>query len=215
MEGKKSFVLYTDLMDIVNDLSDEQAGKLVKLIVNYVNDRNPECEDQLIKIAFKPIKSMLKRDLEKWESIKHKRSEAGKRGGRPRKQDKANKANALFEKQTEAKKAVNVNVNVNDNVNVDKSICTVSDAYSLFDKHALSGRFFSKMNTVHGLNEKVIQEEFLKWKQVNEGQNFQNEKHLQNSFNNWLRNYKPPRGGTTDATISVLPMNNRKSRNPQ
>ena len=113
MEGKKSFVLYSDLMDIVQDLNDEQAGKLIKLIVDYVNDRNPSTDDQIIKIAFKPIKNQLKRDLQKWQSIKEKRSEAGKLGGRPRKQTEAKKANGFFEKQTEAKKAVSVNVNDN------------------------------------------------------------------------------------------------------
>lgn len=116
MEGKKSFVLYADLMDIVNDLDNEQAGKLIKMVVDYVNDRNPETEDQIIKIAFKPIKNQLKRDLQKWESIKQKRSDAGKKGGRPKKQMEANKANGFFEKQNKAKKAVNVNVNVNDSV---------------------------------------------------------------------------------------------------
>ena len=121
MEGKKSFVLYSDLMDIVHDLNDEQAGKLIKMVVDYVNDRNPTTDDQLINIAFKPIKNQLKRDLQKWESIKKKRSEAGKLGGRPRKQKEANKANAFFEKQTEAKKAVSVNVNVNDSVNNNRS----------------------------------------------------------------------------------------------
>ena len=113
MEGKKSFVLYSDLMDIVQDLNDEQAGKLIKLIVDYVNDRNPSTDDQIIKIAFTPIKNQLKRDLQKWQSIKEKRSEAGKLGGRPKKQTEAKKPNALFEKQTEAKKAVSVNVNDN------------------------------------------------------------------------------------------------------
>lgn len=121
MEGKKSFVLYSDLMDIVHELNDEQAGKLIKMVVDYVNDRNPTTDDQLINIAFKPIKNQLKRDLQKWESIKKKRSEAGKLGGRPRKQKEANKANAFFEKQTEAKKAVSVNVNVNDSVNNNRS----------------------------------------------------------------------------------------------
>lgn len=119
MEGKKSFVLYSDLMDIVQDLNDEQAGKLIKLIVDYVNDRNPSTDDQIIKIAFTPIKNQLKRDLQKWQSIKEKRSEAGKLGGRPKKQTEAKKANGFFEKQTEAKKAVSVNVN--DNVNNNRS----------------------------------------------------------------------------------------------
>lgn len=128
MENKKSFILYADSIDIVNDLTDEQAGKLVKLISDYVNDRSPETDDPIIKIAFRPIKNQLKRDLDKWKEIKLKRSKAGKLGGRPKKQIEAKKANALFEKQIEAKKAVTVNVN--DNVNVSNNKAFVADANS-------------------------------------------------------------------------------------
>jgi len=117
---KKSFILYTDIKSTVDKLSDEYAGRLLKYILAYVNDENPTTDDLLLEIAFEPIKQQFKRDLEKWEKIKSKRSEAGKLGGRPKKQTKANKANGFFEKQTKAKKAVsvngNVNVSVNDNV---------------------------------------------------------------------------------------------------
>ena len=117
-KDKKSFILYTDIKATVDKLSDEYAGKLFKHILSYVNDENPTTDDLLLEIAFEPVKQQFKRDLLKWEDIKHKRSEAGKLGGRPKKQKKAKKANGFLEKQTKAKKAVNVNVNVNDNVNV-------------------------------------------------------------------------------------------------
>jgi hypothetical protein len=116
MEGKKSFVLYCDSLEILSELADEDAGKLFKIIHQYVTDKDPEINDPLLKIAFLPIKMQLKRDLKKWNNTREKRSEAGKLGGRPKKQDKAKKANALFDnqkKQDKAKKAVNVNDNVN------------------------------------------------------------------------------------------------------
>ena len=108
--------LYTDIKATVDKLSDEYAGMLLKHILAYVNDENPTTDDLLLEIAFEPIKQQFKRDLLKWEDIKGKRSEAGKLGGRPKKQEKAKKANGFFEKQTKAKKAVSVNVNVNDTV---------------------------------------------------------------------------------------------------
>jgi len=117
-KDKKSFILYTDIKATVDKLSNEYAGMLLKHILAYVNDENPTTDDLLLEVAFEPIKQQFKRDLLKWEDIKSKRSEAGKLGGRPKKQTKAKKANGFFEKQTKAKKAVNVNVNVNDNVNV-------------------------------------------------------------------------------------------------
>lgn len=121
-KDKKSFILYTDIKATVDKLSDEYAGKLLKHILAYLNDENPVTDDLLLEIAFEPIKQQFKRDLEKWETIKEKRSQAGKLGGRPKKQEEANKPNAFFDKQTKAKKAVNVNVNVNGNVSVNDNV---------------------------------------------------------------------------------------------
>ena len=119
-EGKKGFILYADIIHTVSQLSDVKAGKLFKHILRYVNDENPKCTDQIINLVFTPIQQQLKRDLKHWESIREKRSEAGKMGGRPKKQIKANKPNASFDKQTKAKKAVIVNVN--DTVNVKENV---------------------------------------------------------------------------------------------
>jgi hypothetical protein len=81
MQGKKSFVLYTDQREIFEELSDSDAGKLIKHIFSYVNDENPETEDKLLRLAFLPIKTQLKRDLRTWDEKKQLRSEAGKKGG--------------------------------------------------------------------------------------------------------------------------------------
>ena len=66
MEGKKSFVLYTDLIEIVEELDDNEAGLLFKTILRYVNDLDPEIPKE-IKLAFIPIKQDLKRDLKRYE----------------------------------------------------------------------------------------------------------------------------------------------------
>ena len=115
-DNKKSFVAYCDWKNTFQMLTDEESGKLIKHLFSYVNDENPELDDRLLKLAFEPIKMQLKRDLKKYEDVRHKRSEAGKLGGRP----KAKKANGFNKKQIEANKAVNDNdtVNVDDNVNV-------------------------------------------------------------------------------------------------
>lgn len=121
-QGKKSFVLYCDLIHTVDKLPDDKAGQLFKHILAYVNDLNPLTDDLIVNIAFEPIKQQLKRDLQKWETeIKPKRSEAGRLGGLKsgearRSKTKQNEANASNSKQNEANEAVNVNVSVNDNV---------------------------------------------------------------------------------------------------
>jgi len=67
-QNKKSFILYTDLIHTVDQLNEEQAGKLFKHILAYVNDLNPKTDDVITKIAFEPIKQQLKRDLQKWDT---------------------------------------------------------------------------------------------------------------------------------------------------
>tara|TARA_R110000772_G_scaffold23984_2_gene63666 strand:- start:613 stop:1317 length:705 start_codon:yes stop_codon:yes gene_type:complete len=130
MQGKKSFVLYSDVKDVLDLLPDEQAGKLFKLIVDYVNDNDPESDDPLVKLAFAPIKAQLKRDLNKWQGIREKRSEAGKKSAQVRAEKKETnltlveivKQTSTNDQQTPTNLTVNdnvnVNVNVNDNVNV-------------------------------------------------------------------------------------------------
>ena len=87
-ENKTSFVLYSDQRTLIELLSNEQAGVLFKHIFAYVNDENPICTDQLITIAFEPIKQQFKRDLVKWERTKEGRSKAGLASAEARKNKK-------------------------------------------------------------------------------------------------------------------------------
>ena len=64
-ENKKSFLLYCDLIHTVQKLNDQQAGKLFKHVLEYVNDLNPQTDDILTEVCFEPIKQNLKRDLRK------------------------------------------------------------------------------------------------------------------------------------------------------
>jgi hypothetical protein len=126
-EGKKGFILYADLIHTVSKMPKEKAGELFITILEYVNDKNPVVDDMLIDLVFEPIKQQLKRDLQKFEQSKERRSEAGKLGGLKRvenlKQSQAMLDNA---KQPQANQAVIVNdsvsVNVNDSVSVINNI---------------------------------------------------------------------------------------------
>lgn len=73
-ENKKGFVLYADQKLIFDDLTNEEAGILIKHIFAYVNDENPVFEDRFLDMAFKPIKLQLKRDLVKYEAVKERNS---------------------------------------------------------------------------------------------------------------------------------------------
>lgn len=115
-ESKKSFILYADLVHTVRKMPDDKAGKLLKLILEYVNDTDPQEEDHVVDLIFEHVKHQLKRDLKQWEDMKIKRVEAGRSGG---KQRQANRSKA---KQSQANQAVNVNVNVNESVSNTLSI---------------------------------------------------------------------------------------------
>lgn len=122
-ENKKSFVLYADLIKSIEHLTNEEKGILFNHLLEYVNDKNPILEDRLILTAWKPIELQLKRDLIKFEEVKAKRSEAGKRSAELRalKNDESNSTNPTSVesvKQNSTNSTDNVNVNVNDNVNV-------------------------------------------------------------------------------------------------
>ena len=72
---KKSFLIYCDIIHTVEQLTDEQAGDLFKHILRYVNDLNPQSDSVITKIAFEPIRQALKRDLDKYESIRKRNSD--------------------------------------------------------------------------------------------------------------------------------------------
>ena len=78
-EGKKSFLFYTNWGNTFDELSDEDAGKLIKHICDYVRDKHPETENVLIRAVFANIKSILKMDLDKWEAKSIKNSENAKK----------------------------------------------------------------------------------------------------------------------------------------
>lgn len=142
-ENKKSFILYSDLLHTIDLMPNENAGKLFKHILKYVNDLNPEADDLITKLSFEPIKQQLKRDLCKWEDKSINRSESGRLGGLKsgearRSKMKQNEANALNSKQNEH---VSVNVNVNDNVILEPKVLTDFDkAFDEFKKMRVKKR---------------------------------------------------------------------------
>tara|TARA_R110001606_G_scaffold287110_1_gene435266 strand:+ start:1252 stop:1866 length:615 start_codon:yes stop_codon:yes gene_type:complete len=119
MIGKKSFVLYSDLKQLLDKLPDEIAGKLFKMVLDYVNDLDPQTDDLVLQIAFEPIKQQLKRDLLKWEESLAGKSKAGKISAAQRglfQQD----STGVDNRSTDS--TVSVNVSVTDNVNWNKLI---------------------------------------------------------------------------------------------
>lgn len=80
--NKPAFQMYNKYIHQIEELTDEEAGKLMKHIFRYVNDLNPpDLEDRLLKIVFTNIKQDLKNDLEKYIGIVKQRKTNGSKGG--------------------------------------------------------------------------------------------------------------------------------------
>jgi hypothetical protein len=121
-ENKKSVILYCDTIHTFEALEDAEAGKLIKHFLRYVNDLNPTAPDKLTQIAFEPIKQQLKRDLQKWETIIEKRSEAGKASANKRQQIATNSTHVESVQQKATKATVSVTDTVNVNVSVTDAV---------------------------------------------------------------------------------------------
>ena len=115
MKDKKSFVMYQNWGAAIEAMTNEQAGVLIKAIYAYQADEEVEIEDPALGLVWMLIKQKLDEDLVKYQEICEKRSESGSKGGRPKMEEKAKKANGFSEKQEKAKKADNDNDNDNDN----------------------------------------------------------------------------------------------------
>jgi len=115
MDGKKSVILYCDIIHTVEKLDNETAGLLFKHYLRYVNDLEPKTDNQIVDIIFESIKQNLKRDLKKYKKKQLQWSEAGKRSAEVR---SVNKKERTLTNVGSRSTDLTVNVNVNDNVNV-------------------------------------------------------------------------------------------------
>jgi hypothetical protein len=80
----KSFIIHKDSLLILDELTDEQAGKLFKAIANYQNGIETNLDFGL-RMAFAPFKNQFVRDLEKYNEKCERNKSNGNKGGRPKK----------------------------------------------------------------------------------------------------------------------------------
>lgn len=116
MQHKKSFILMRDLLSTVDLMTDEEAGQLLKSIVNHVDGKPVQLSRELT-FAFTPIKNQLDRDMEKYDNFVKKQKVNGAKGGRPKK----NPNNPSLSKETQNSQA-NPNNLVTDTVTVNATV---------------------------------------------------------------------------------------------
>ena len=110
---RKSFIIHIDSLEILDKLTDEQAGKLFRAIKAHHAGEELEL-DLTTDLIFTPFKSQFERDDEKYNKIVERNKNNGLKGGRPKTQEipeEAKKPTGLSGNPTEPKKADSVSKN--------------------------------------------------------------------------------------------------------
>lgn len=82
MPKKKSFILHKDSLIILNEMTDEQAGKFLKIIYQYqISETLPKL-DFAMKMAIMPFINQFKRDNESYKKICKSNKDNGSKGGK-------------------------------------------------------------------------------------------------------------------------------------
>lgn len=101
-EKKTSFVLPTDLLDDLEDFSDEEVGKIFRAILIYTNEtEEPEFDDRAMKVVFRHIKKYIDSANENYDKKVQANRVNGAKGGRPKKDAEENPKNPTVIEKTE------------------------------------------------------------------------------------------------------------------
>lgn len=115
-EKRKSFIIYTDYSDFLQDLDNDEVAEIFRAMLNYAAGGEPaEFSDRHVRAVFRMIRNQMDRDNEKYIDICRKRREAGKKSAESRRSAKS--ANAEAAEQISANSTDNDNENVTDTEN--------------------------------------------------------------------------------------------------
>lgn len=128
MGSPRGFVFYYNYDEVLQDLSDEKLGLLVRAIVAYGRDGTEIEMDGETRIAFRFIARDLDRDTEKYEERCERNFKNGAKGGRPKKEKESGfdenpqkpKEPTGFCENPE-KPIINKNININKKININNT----------------------------------------------------------------------------------------------
>ena len=101
-EKKTSFVLPTDLLDDLEDFSDDEVGKIFRAILIYTNEtEEPDFDDRAMKVVFRHIKKYIDSANENYDKKVQANRFNGAKGGRPKKDAEENPKNPTVIEKTE------------------------------------------------------------------------------------------------------------------
>ena len=141
---KETFLFYADWLNVIRDLPSEVQLEVYQAITEYAIYGNLIELKPLAKVAFGFVKQTIDRDTQKYISISEKRSEAGKRGGRPLKDNELEESNEKQKKQLLSGKSKKSNCPLNDNDNDNVNDNDDKDASAITDEK----KYYSSDNGV-------------------------------------------------------------------
>jgi hypothetical protein len=101
---KSALLLHFDSLEILNELSDEEAGQLFKAIKCHHYGEELSLSP-LVRVAFSSFKNQFARDDKKYQETVIRNKNNGLKGGRPKTQNNPKEPTGLIENPSEAKKA--------------------------------------------------------------------------------------------------------------
>lgn len=140
---QKGFIVYKDIHAVVDELTDEQAGKLFRGMIKYSSEGIEPKFDGILKFVFIPIKQQMDRDSAKYDrKCEKNRENAKKRWER--------NATASDRIQTDAN---NANTNTKTNINTKKETDTNTEsAFEADSPLSFSEKIISYLNEKAGTN---------------------------------------------------------------
>ncbi len=114
---KESFIVYHEIEEQTSTMSDAQVGQLFRAMLRFSKGGEPEFSDPLVGLAFAFVRPIMARDKRKYEEVCEAHREAGRKGGRPRKNPIVHGGDFLPENQKVSSQPDNVYVYVNDHDN--------------------------------------------------------------------------------------------------
>lgn len=106
-QDKRSFIVFHEWLEPLEQLSDEDCGRLFKAMIEYSETGVIPSFDGAIGMAFAFIRPAMDRNAEKWSEERKQRSEAGRLGGIAKaKRRSVGEAKQSLAEPSEAKKAM-------------------------------------------------------------------------------------------------------------
>lgn len=147
---QKGFVVYGDIEESLDELSDEQVAKLFRGMVNYFNTGKDPKFSGVLKLAFIPIRQQMDRDVDKYEKKCQKNKESIQAYWDKVKSEKENTNE--YERISPNTNATNTKTKTSTNTKTEADTITTS---SETDASSLSSFLISYLNEKAGTNYNV------------------------------------------------------------